>query len=76
MALSWGSNFMGLTSFFLDYVPGYNKFRAVSMTMVIAEFCLPLLAVLTVNELIKFKSLNEKAKIWFGKKCMDLKNAR
>jgi len=51
--LSWGKNFMPLTDFFLDYVPGYNKFRAVSMTMVIAELCIPLLAILAVNEILK-----------------------
>lgn len=73
MALSWGSNFMGLTSFFLDHVPGYNKFRAVSMTMVIAEFCLPLFAVLTISELIKFKSLDERITIGFIKKEIQLK---
>jgi hypothetical protein len=73
MALSWGQNFMGLTSFFLDHVPGYNKFRAVSMIMVIAEFCLPLLAVLAVNELIHFKSWNEKIKLVFSKKELELK---
>jgi hypothetical protein len=73
MALSWGSHFMGLTSFFLDHVPGYNKFRAVSMTMVIAEFCLPLFAVLTVSELIKFKSLDEKITLGFIKKEIQLK---
>lgn len=73
MALSWGQNFMGLTSFFLDYVPGYNKFRAVSMIMVIAEFCLPLLAALAVNELLQFKSLNDKIRIALIKKELELK---
>jgi hypothetical protein len=42
--LSWGRNFMPLTSFFLDYFPGYNKFRTVSMILVIASFTIPLLA--------------------------------
>ncbi len=73
MMLSWGSHFMGLTSFFLDHVPGYNKFRAVSMTMVIAELCLPLFAMLTLNELIKYKSLDEKITIGFIKKEVALK---
>lgn len=73
MALSWGSHFMGLTSFFLDYVPGYNKFRAVSMTMVIAELCLPLFAILTLSELLKYKSLSEKIKIGLIKKEIELK---
>lgn len=51
--LSWGKNFMGLTDFFMDHVPGYNKFRAVSMILVIAEFCLPLIAILTVKYLLE-----------------------
>jgi hypothetical protein len=48
--LSWGKNFMPFTDLFLDYLPGYNKFRAVSMTLVIAEFCIPLLAFLGLNQ--------------------------
>ena len=51
--LSWGKNFMGFTDFFLDFVPGYNKFRAVSMTLVIAEVCMPLLAFLALAEIFK-----------------------
>ena len=51
--LSWGKNFMGFTDFFLDYFPMYNKFRAVSMTLVIAEVCMPLLAFLALAEIIK-----------------------
>lgn len=51
--LSWGKNFMGFTDFFLNYVPGYNKFRAVSMTLVIAEVCMPLLAFLALAEMFK-----------------------
>lgn len=49
--LSWGGNFPGLTNFFIDNVPLYNKFRAVSMTLVILEFCLPFLALLFIKEL-------------------------
>lgn len=51
--LSWGKNFMGLTNFFFDFVPGYNKFRVVTMILVIAEFTLPLLAALAMNELVE-----------------------
>ena len=51
--LSWGKNFMGFTDFFIDYVPGYNKFRAVSMTLVIAEVCMPLLGLLGLAEIAK-----------------------
>ncbi len=53
LLLSWGKNFMPLTEFFLEYFPLYNKFRAVSMILVIAEFCIPLLAILAVNEILK-----------------------
>ena len=50
--LSWGKNFMWFTDLFIDYVPGYNKFRAVSMTLVIAEVCMPLLGFLGLATLI------------------------
>ena len=51
--LSWGKNFMGLTDFFIDYVPMYNKFRTVSSILVVAEFTIPLLAALTIKELVQ-----------------------
>ncbi len=64
IALGWGHNFMGLTSFFMDYVPGYNKFRAVSMIMIVPELILPLLAILAMQELIKLKSWDEKFRVF------------
>ncbi|MAX06224.1 MAG: hypothetical protein CMD19_07370 [Flavobacteriales bacterium] len=51
--LAWGKNFMGLTEFFLDYFPGYNKFRAVSMILVIVEFTLPLLGFIALDSFLK-----------------------
>ena len=51
--LAWGKNFMPLTDFFLDYFPGYNKFRAVTMTLVIAEFCIPLLGILALRDIFQ-----------------------
>lgn len=51
--LSWGKNFMPLTDLFIDYMPMYNKFRAVSSILVIAEFTIPLLAILALKELIE-----------------------
>jgi hypothetical protein len=48
--MSWGKNFQFLTDFFIDYVPLYNKFRAVSSFQVIAELCIPLLGFLAVRE--------------------------
>lgn len=53
IVLSWGRNFMPPTDFFIDYVPLYNKFRAVSSILVIAEFTIPLLAILGLNEILK-----------------------
>lgn len=53
LMLSWGKNFMGLTDFFLDYVPFYNKFRAVTIILAMVELMVPLLAVLFLNELFK-----------------------
>ena len=44
--LSWGRNFEMVTNFFIDYIPLYNKFRAVSSIQVIAELCVPVLGVL------------------------------
>lgn len=50
--LAWGRHFMPLTDFFLDFFPGYNKFRAVSMTLIIAELSIPLLAMLALKEIL------------------------
>lgn len=47
--LSWGKNFMPFTNLFIDFFPGYNKFRAVTMTLVIAQFCIPLLGILALR---------------------------
>lgn len=58
--LSWGKNFMGFTDFFLDYFPMYNKFRAVSMTLVIAEVCMPILAFLALAEVIRNPEILKK----------------
>ncbi len=50
--LSWGRNFMGFTDLFLDYVPLYSKFRTVASILVIAEFTIPLLAMLALKKLV------------------------
>lgn len=50
--LSWGKNFMPLTDFFLDYIPMYDKFRTVASILVVAEFTIPLLAIMTLKELV------------------------
>ncbi len=51
--LSWGKYFMSFTNFFLDNVPGYDKFRAVTTILIVAEFTIPLMAVLAVDKMIK-----------------------
>ncbi len=51
--LAWGSNFMFLTNLFFDFFPGYNKFRAVTMILVIAQFAMPLLAIMTLDKIFK-----------------------
>lgn len=64
--LSWGKNFMGFTDFFLDYIPMYDKFRAVSSILVIAEFTIPLLAILALKEVIvRPQLIKEQAKAFY-----------
>ena len=65
--LSWGKNFSLITDFFIDYVPLYNKFRAVSSIQVIAEVAIPLLGILGLKSLFSnetAKELKLKALKW------------
>lgn len=63
LMLAWGKNFMPLTNFFLDFFPGYNKFRAVSMILIIAEFTIPLLAFIALDKFLSSSiDNNEKQK--------------
>ena len=57
IVLSWGKNFMPLTDFFIDYIPLYNKFRAVSSILVIAEFTIPLLAIFALKKILEEPSV-------------------
>ncbi len=57
-----GKNFPSLTGWLIDYLPGYNKFRAVSMILVIAELTIPLLGVLALNKILKEPGLLLKRK--------------
>lgn len=52
LMLSWGKNFMVLTNLFLDYFPGYNKFRDVTTLLVIVQFTFPLLAIMTFQKVL------------------------
>lgn len=58
--LSWGKNFSLLTNFFIDYVPMYNKFRAVSSIQVLLELLLPVMAVLALHEFFFNKEHTEE----------------
>ncbi|MGM0635963.1 MAG: YfhO family protein [Bacteroidota bacterium] len=52
LLLSWGDNFSILTKFFVNYVPLYNKFRAVSSIQVLIELCVPIMAILGLSKLV------------------------
>ncbi len=67
--LSWGHNFMPLTDFFIDYVPLYAKFRTVASILVIAEFTIPLLAMLGLKELIDNPGILKEAEDKTSKIC-------
>ena len=51
--LAWGRNLMGFTEFAFKYLPGYNKFRTVSMTLVVVQWAVPLLGALALMRLWK-----------------------
>lgn len=62
--LSWGHNLMPFTDFFINYVPFYNKFRAVSSILIIVEITIPLLAILALKEITDNPKLLKENK-WF-----------
>ncbi len=66
--LSWGRNFMPFTDFFLDYVPMYDKFRTVASILVIAEFTIPLLAMLALKRVVDSED-------FFGTKTYGVRNS-
>ena len=63
--LSWGRNFMPFTDLFIDYVPMYAKFRTVASILVIAEFTIPLLAMLGLKKVV-----DDPQYIWSNKKYL------
>ncbi len=63
--LAWGHNMSWLTDFFIQYFPFYNKFRAVSSWMIIAELTIPILAILTIKEIVDQPELLKKKSIFF-----------
>ncbi len=62
--LSWGRNFMGFTNFFIDHIPMYAKFRTVSSILVIAEFTIPLLAMMALKKVIDEPDILKNKKKW------------
>jgi len=72
LLLSWGKNFPILTDFFIDYIPMYNKFRAVSSIQVILELCFPVLAIMGLQSFFKldkeiqWKSLKQAGSVALG----------
>ena len=64
LMLSWGKNFPLLTDFFIDYVPLYNKFRAVSSIQVLLELCMPVLAVLGWYSFYKASDVDRWNALW------------
>ncbi len=65
--LSWGRNFMWFTDLFLDYMPMYAKFRTVASILVIAEFTIPLLAMLALKKILDTPDFfTQKIKIYLG----------
>ncbi|MFL9832321.1 YfhO family protein [Flavobacterium sp. ST-87] len=64
LLLSWGKNFPTLTDFFIDYVPLYNKFRAVSSIQVILELCFPVLAIMGLQSFFKADKNRQWEGLW------------
>lgn len=60
LTLAWGRNFMWLTDLFLDHFPLYNKFRTVSMLLVVLEWSVPLLGILALQKLYDRNIASEK----------------
>ncbi len=64
IVLSWGGNFKGFTDFFIDYVPLYDKFRTLSMALVITSFAAVLMAMLAIKQIIDNPDLFKKQRKW------------
>ncbi len=64
LVLSWGKNFDVLTRFFIDYVPLYDKFRAVSSIQVVLELCLPVLAVMGLQSFFTTEKEQQWSSLW------------
>ena len=73
--LSWGHNFMWLTDLMIDHFPMYNKFRTVASILVVAEFTIPLIAMLALQQMItdpNWKKKYFRAFLWSMGVCIAL----
>ena len=64
LLLSWGKNFPVLTDFFIDFIPMYDKFRAVSSIQVILELCFPVLAIMGLQSFFKLAKEQHFTPLW------------
>lgn len=64
LVLSWGKNFNVLTDFFIDYVPMYDKFRAVSSIQVLLELCIPVLAIMGLQSFFTTDKEKQWSSLW------------
>ncbi|MFE3848838.1 YfhO family protein [Flavobacterium sp. LB3P45] len=64
LVLSWGKNFPTLTDFFIDYIPMYDKFRAVSSIQVVLELCFPVLAIMGLQSFMKSEKEEQLQALW------------
>jgi hypothetical protein len=64
LLLSWGKNFSLLTEFFINYIPLYDKFRAVSSIQVVLELCMPVMAILGLQSFFKLENAQKWAVLW------------
>ena len=60
LVLSWGKNLPTVTDFFIDYIPLYDKFRAVSSIQVLLELCFPVLAVMGLQSFFQLDQVQQK----------------
>lgn len=64
LVLSWGKNFSVLTDFFIDYVPMYDKFRAVSSIQVVLELCIPVMAIIGFHSFFTTNKEKQWDSLW------------
>jgi hypothetical protein len=64
LVLSWGKNLSIVTDFFIDYVPMYDKFRAVSSIQVLLELCVPVLAILGLQSFFTTDKEKQWSSLW------------